>query len=55
MRDSQGCLLDYKQLITTLTSLKKVTRLITERGMLSWYYKAMGLHYPLALLSPAND
>ncbi len=55
LRDNQGHLLDYKQLITTLTGLKMVTRWVTERVMLSLYQKARGLLNPPEPSSPAND
>jgi tubulin alpha len=55
LRDNQGRLPDYKQLVTTLTGLKKVTRWVIERGMLGQYQRARGLLYPPGPPSPAND
>ncbi len=55
LRDNQGHLPDYKQLVTTLTGLKKVTRWVIERGMLGQYKRAKGLLYPPGPPSPAND
>jgi hypothetical protein len=55
LRDDQGCLPDYKQLLTTLTGLKKVTRWVIERRMLGQYQRARGLSYPPGPPSPAND
>ena len=55
LRDNQGRLPDYKQLVTTPTGLKKVTRWVIERGMLGQYQRARGLLYPPGPPSPAND
>jgi hypothetical protein len=55
LRDNQGCLLDYTQLVMTLTGLKKVTRWVIERGMLGQYQRARGLLYPPGPPSQAND
>ena len=55
LRDNQGRLLDYRQLVTTPTCLKKVTRWVIERGMLGQYQRARGLLYPPGPPSPAND
>ncbi len=44
-----------KQLVTTPTGLKKVTRWVIERGRLGQYQRARGLLYPPGPLSPAND
>jgi hypothetical protein len=44
-RDNQGRLPDYKQLVTTPTGLKKVTRWMIKRGMLGQYQRASGLLY----------
>ncbi len=46
LRDNQGRLPDYKQLVTTPTGLKKVTRWVIEMGMLGQYQTARGLLYP---------
>jgi hypothetical protein len=54
LRDNQGRLLDFKQLVTTLTGLK-VTRWVIERGMLGQYQRARGILYPPGPFSPAND
>jgi hypothetical protein len=53
--DNQGCLPHYKQLVTTPTGLKKVTRWVIERGMLGQYQRARGLLYPPGPLTPANN
>jgi hypothetical protein len=50
LRDDQGSLPDYGQLVTTLTGLKMVTRWVIERGMLGQYQRARGLLYLLGLL-----
>jgi hypothetical protein len=55
LRDNQGRLQDYKQLVTTLTGLKKVIRWVIERGKLGKYQRARGLLYPPGPLSPAHD
>jgi hypothetical protein len=55
LRDDQGRLLDYKQLVTTPTGLKKVTRWVIKRGMLGQYQRARGLLYPPGPPSPANN
>jgi hypothetical protein len=55
LRDDQGNLPDYKQLVTTPTGLKKVTRWVIERGMLGQYQRARGLLYLPGPPSPAND
>ncbi len=55
LRDNQGHLPDYKQLVTTPTGLKKVTRWVIERGMLGQYQRARGLLNPPGPPSPAND
>ncbi len=52
---NQGRLPDYKQLVTTPTGLKKVTRWVTDRGMLGQYQRARGLFYPPGPPSPANN
>jgi hypothetical protein len=55
LRDNQGRLPDYKQLVTTSTGLKKVTRWVIEKGMLGQYQRARGLLYPPGPPYPAND
>jgi hypothetical protein len=37
LRDNQGRLPDYKQLVTTPIGLKKVTRWVIEKGLLGQY------------------
>ncbi len=54
LRDNQGPLPDYKQLVTTPTGLKKVTRWVIERGILGQYQRARGLFHPPWPPSPAN-
>jgi hypothetical protein len=55
LRDDQGRLSDYKQLVTTPSGLKKVTRWVIKRGLLSQFMRAKGLLYPPELPSPASD
>ncbi len=55
LRDNQGRLPDYKQLVTTPTGLKKVTRWVIERGMLGQYQRARGFLYPPRPPSQANN
>jgi hypothetical protein len=55
LRDNQGHPPDYKQLVTTPTGLKKVTRCVIVRGMLGQYQRARGLLYPPGPPSPASD
>ncbi len=55
LRDNQGHLPGYKQLVTTPTGLKKVTRWVFERAMLGKYKRARGLLYPPGPPSTAND
>jgi hypothetical protein len=50
LRDYQGRLQDYKQLVTTPTGLKKVTRWVIERGMLGQYQRARVSFTHLGLL-----
>ncbi len=55
LRDRQGYLPGYKQLVTTPTDLKKITRLVIERGMLGQYQRARGLLNPHLPTSPSNN
>jgi hypothetical protein len=55
LRDNQGRLLDYKQLVMTLTGLKKVTRWVIKRGILGQYQRARGVLYLPVPPSPANN
>ncbi len=55
LRDNQDHLPDYKQLIKTLTGLKKFTGWVIERGILGQYQRARSLFYPPGPHSPAND
>jgi hypothetical protein len=42
LRDNQGHLPDFKQLLTTLTGLQKVTKWVIEREILCQYHWARG-------------
>ncbi len=45
LRDSQSRLKVYKQLVTTYTGLKMITRWVIESGILGQYQMAKGLLY----------
>ncbi len=55
LRDAQGHLPDYKQLVTTPTGLQNVTGRVIDRGILGHYHRARGFLYPHRPSSPAND
>jgi hypothetical protein len=55
LRDNQGFLPDYKQLVMTLTGLKKVTGSVIKMVMLGQYQMGRGLPYPPGPLNPAYD
>ncbi len=55
LRDNQGHLPDFKQLLTTPTGLQKVTKWVIERGILGQYRRARGFLYPPGPSSPANN
>jgi hypothetical protein len=55
LRISQEGLPDFKQLLTTLTGLQKVTRCVFERGILGKYLLARGFVHSPAPSSPANN
>ncbi len=46
LRDSQGRLPDFKQLLSTPEGLQKVTRWVIQRGILGQYRRARGFLYP---------
>ncbi len=52
LRDDQGRLPDYKQLLTTPEGLQKVTRWVIQRGILGQYRRARGFLYPPGPSSP---
>ncbi len=54
LRDNQGHLPDFKQLLTTPTGLQKVTKWVIQRGILGQYRRARGFLYPPVPSSPAN-
>jgi hypothetical protein len=51
LRDNQGHLPDFKQLLTTPTGLQKVTKWVIQRGILGQYRRARGFLYPPGLSS----
>ncbi len=55
LRDDLGHLPDYKQLVTTLTGIKKVTRWVIEKGTLGQYKRARVPLYPPGPSSSANN
>jgi hypothetical protein len=55
LRDNQGHVPDYKQLVTTPAGLKKVIRWVIEIGLLGLYQKTRPLLYPLGPSSVTND
>ncbi len=54
LRDDQGHLLDFKQLLTTPKGLQKVTKWVMQRGIQGQYCRARGFLYPPGSSSPAN-
>jgi hypothetical protein len=54
-RYNLGNLPDYRQLVTTLTCLKKATLFVIERKMLDQYQWVRGLFHQPGPLSPANN
>ncbi len=55
LRDDQGHLLGYKQLVTTAKGFQKVTRGGNEKQILGQYQRARGFLYPPRPSSLANN